>query len=58
GKGVVNVSGALWISPLTVSKTVYGSGGGNIGIVLQMSQSSAAQSSSSQFSDQNVMKTL
>lgn len=28
GNGVVNVGGAFSISPLTVSKTVYGSGGG------------------------------
>lgn len=27
GNGVVNVGGAFSISPLTVSKTVYGSGG-------------------------------
>ncbi|MBW8584192.1 spore germination protein [Bacillus velezensis] len=58
GNGVVNVSGAFSISPLTVSKTVYGSGGGNTGMVLQMNQSSTSQSSSSQYSDQNVTKTL
>ncbi len=32
GNGVVNVGGAFSISPLTVSKTVYGSGGGNTGL--------------------------
>ncbi|WP_242517137.1 MULTISPECIES: spore germination protein [unclassified Bacillus (in: firmicutes)] len=58
GNGVVNVGGAFSISPLTVSKTVYGSGGGNTGMVLQMNQSSTSQSSSSQYSDQNVTKTL
>ncbi|MBR7878925.1 spore germination protein [Bacillus velezensis] len=58
GNGVVNVGGAFSISPLTVSKTVYGSGGGNTGMVLQMNQSSTSQSSSSQYSAQNVTKTL
>ncbi|QHQ55876.1 spore germination protein [Bacillus velezensis] len=58
GNGVVNVGGAFSISPLTVSKTVYGSGGGNTGVILQMNQSSTSQSSSSQYSDQNVTKTL
>lgn len=58
GNGVVNVGGAFSISPLTVSKTVYGSGGGNTGMVLQMNQSSTSQSSSFQYSDQNVTKTL
>ncbi|MFK8882764.1 spore germination protein [Bacillus velezensis] len=58
GNGVVNVGGAFSISPLTVSKTVYGSGGGNTGLVLQMNLSSTSQSSSSQYSDQNVTKTL
>ncbi|MFV9827515.1 spore germination protein [Bacillus velezensis] len=58
GNGVVNIGGAFSISPLTVSKTVYGSGGGNTGLVLQMNQSSTSQSSSSQYSDQNVTKTL
>lgn len=58
GNGVVNVGGAFSISPLTVSKTVYGSGGGNTGMALQMNQSSTSQSSSSQYSDQNVTKTL
>ncbi len=58
GNGVLNVGGAFSISPLTVSKTVYGSGGGNTGIVLQLNQSSTAQSLNSQFSDQNVTKTL
>lgn len=58
GNGVVNIGGAFSISPLTVSKTVYGSGGGNTGMVLQMNQSSTSQSSSSQYSDQNVTKTL
>ncbi|MDF4219813.1 spore germination protein [Bacillus subtilis] len=58
GNGVVNVGGAFSISPLTGSKTVYGSGGGNTGLVLQMNQSSTSQSSSSQYSDQNVTKTL
>ncbi|MDH5841063.1 spore germination protein [Bacillus velezensis] len=58
GNGVVNVGGAFSISPLTVSKTVYGSGGGNTGMVLQMNQSNTSQSSSSQYSDQNVTKTL
>ncbi|MGP3781311.1 spore germination protein [Bacillus sp. 4A_MP3] len=58
GNGVVNVGGAFSISPLTVSKTVYGSGGEIQGLVLQMNQSSTSQSSSSQYSDQNVTKTL
>ncbi len=58
GNGVVNVGGAFSISHLTVSKTFYGSGGGNTGMVLQMNQSSTSQSSNSQYSDQNVTKTL
>lgn len=35
GNSVVNVGGAFMIRPLTVSKSVSGSGGSNTGIVIE-----------------------
>ncbi|GED04389.1 MULTISPECIES: spore germination protein [Bacillus subtilis group] len=58
GNGVVNVGGAISISPLSVSKTVYGSGGSNTGIVIEYNFISQTKAINSQFSDQNVTKTL
>lgn len=58
GNGVVNVGGAFAISPLTVSKSVYGAGGSNTGYVVENNFFSTTNSVSSQYADQNVTKTL
>ncbi|MED1122762.1 spore germination protein [Bacillus atrophaeus] len=58
GNGVVNVGGAFSISPLTVSKTAFGSGGSNTGIVFQYNFISQTKSLNSQYSDQNVTRTI
>lgn len=58
GSGVVNVGGAFSISPLTVSKSVFGSGGSNTGIVIENNLFSTTNSVNSQYSDQNVTKTI
>ncbi|MBD0407846.1 spore germination protein [Bacillus siamensis] len=58
GNGVVNVGGAISISPLTASKTVFGSGGGNIGIVIQNNAVSQSKMFEHQFSDQNIVKSI
>ncbi|AEP87185.1 MULTISPECIES: spore germination protein [Bacillus] len=58
GNSVVNVGGAFTISPLTVSKSVFGSGGSNTGIVIENNFVSQSKMINSQFSDQNVTKIL
>ncbi|CAN2248722.1 spore germination protein [Bacillus inaquosorum] len=58
GNSVVNVGGAFTIRPLTVSKSVFGSGGLNTGIVIENNFVSQSKMINSQFSDQNVTKTL
>ncbi|KXZ18558.1 spore gernimation protein [Bacillus nakamurai] len=58
GNGVVNVGGAFTISPLTASKTVFGSGGLNTGIVIENNFVSQAKMIDHQFSDQNVVKSF
>ncbi|MGG0023649.1 spore germination protein [Bacillus inaquosorum] len=58
GNSVVNVGGAFTIRPLTVSKSVFGSGGLNIGIVIENNFVSQSKMINSQFSDQHVTKTL
>ncbi|WP_342490093.1 spore germination protein [Bacillus sp. FSL R5-0443] len=58
GNGVVNVGGAISISPLTASKTVFGGGGGNIGIVIQNNAVSQSKMFEHQFSDQNIVKSI
>ncbi|MCO4850049.1 spore germination protein [Bacillus vallismortis] len=58
GNGVVNVGGARYITPLTVSKTVFGSGGSNTGIVFQYNLISQTKALNSQYSDQNVTRTI
>ncbi|WP_366572811.1 spore germination protein [Bacillus velezensis] len=58
GNEVVNVGGAISISPLTASKTVFGAGGGNIGIVIQNNAVSQSKMFEHQFSDQNIVKSI
>ncbi|ARV43646.1 spore germination protein [Bacillus subtilis] len=58
GNSVVNVGGAFTIRPLTVSKSVFGSGGLNTGIVIENNFVSQSKMINSQFSDQHVTKTL
>ncbi|MDR4435561.1 spore germination protein [Bacillus tequilensis] len=58
GNGVVNVGGAFMIRPLTLSKSVYGSGGLNTGIVFENNFISKAKMINHQFTDQNVTKTF
>ncbi|CUB24501.1 putative spore germination protein GerPF [Bacillus subtilis] len=58
GNSVVNVGGAFTIRPLTVSKSVFGSGGSNTGIVIENNFVSQSKMINSQFSDQNVTKIL
>lgn len=58
GNGVVNVGGALTITPITASKTAFGSGGLNTGIVIQNNSVSQAEMIGQQFSDQNVVKSF
>ncbi|MCY8996072.1 spore germination protein [Bacillus inaquosorum] len=58
GNSVVNVGDAFTIRPLTVSKSVFGSGGLNTGIVIENNFVSQSKMINSQFSDQNVTKTL
>ncbi|MCY9063402.1 spore germination protein [Bacillus inaquosorum] len=58
GNSVVNVGGAFTIRPLTVSKSVLGSGGLNTGIVIETNFVSQSKMINSQFSDQHVTKTL
>ncbi|PJH93900.1 spore germination protein [Bacillus sp. SN1] len=58
GNSVLNVGGAFTIRPLTVSKSVFGSGGLNTGIVIENNFVSQSKMINSQFSDQNVTKTL
>ncbi|MEC1895690.1 spore germination protein [Bacillus velezensis] len=58
GNGVVNVGGAISISPLTASKTVFGAGGGNIGIVIQNNAVSHTKMFEHQFSDQIIVKSI
>ncbi|MED4646058.1 spore germination protein [Bacillus inaquosorum] len=58
GNSVVNVGGAFTVRPLTVSKSVFGSGGLNTGIVIENNFVSQSKMINSQFSDQNVTKTL
>ncbi|MBY4604426.1 MULTISPECIES: spore germination protein [Bacillus] len=58
GNSVVNVGGVFVISPLTVSKSVFGSGGLNTGIVIENNFISQAKMINHQFTDQNVTKTF
>ncbi|OPG92584.1 spore germination protein [Bacillus spizizenii] len=58
GNSVVNVGGAFTIRPLTVSKSVFGSGVSNTGIVIENNFVSQSKMINSQFSDQNVTKIL
>ncbi|ABS72857.1 spore germination protein [Bacillus velezensis] len=58
GNGVINVGGALTITPITASKTVFGSGGLNTGIVIQNNSVSQSKMIGHQFSDQKVIKTF
>ncbi|MCY8375739.1 spore germination protein [Bacillus inaquosorum] len=58
GNSVVNVGGAFTIRPLTVSKSVFGSGSLNTGIVIENNFVSQSKMINSQFSDQHVTKTL
>ncbi|MBT2574495.1 spore germination protein [Bacillus sp. ISL-51] len=58
GNGVVNVGGAFTISPLSASKTAYGSGGLNTGIVIENNFVSQSKMIGRQFSDQNVVKSF
>ncbi|KAF2422509.1 spore germination protein [Bacillus subtilis] len=52
GNSVINVGGAFMIRPLTLSKSVFGSGGFENNFV------SKAKMINHQFTDQNVTKTF
>lgn len=58
GNGVINLGGAFCISPLTASKTTFGSGGLNTGIVIENNFVSQSIMIDNQLSDQNVVKSF
>nr|WGD89951.1 spore germination protein [Bacillus subtilis] len=59
GNSVINVGGAFMIRYfLTLSKSVFGSGGLNTGIVFENNFVSKAKMINHQFTDQNVTKTF
>ncbi|MDJ1630856.1 spore germination protein [Bacillus velezensis] len=58
GNGVVNVGGAISISPLTASKTVFGAGGEISALYIQNNAVSQSKMFEHQFSDQNIVKSL
>lgn len=58
GNGVINVGGTFIISPIYASKTVLGSGGSNVGIVIENNFVSQSNMIEHQFSDQNVVTSF